>query len=87
MRLQNGFEVEWCSSIPVNEETGERELDEAVYEYRDFETVDSARTYALEVLPKDCFGSVRVTRFEMALVEPGYKAMTREYIGEPEYID
>lgn len=60
----SGFEVEWCSSIPVDE-YGDNNLDAAVYHSVYFKTEDEALTYAKSIYPKDQFGSVQITPFEI----------------------
>lgn len=86
-RLMKGWEVEWCSHVPVID--GDAQLDDAVMHFKDFpiEQKDKAVEFAKKKLEIDWFGSVRITEFYMEPFEPGYPGLTREYSGQPEYID
>lgn len=83
--MRKGFEVEWCAGCPVRD--GETDLDNADMRIAEFEDIKAARRFAKKKLPQDFFGSVRITQFELQPFEPGYPGLTKEYIGEPEYID
>ena len=85
MGLKRGFEVEWCAGCPVRD--GETIMDAADWRFKDFADKPAAMAFAAKVLPKDFFGSVRVTEFEMQPYEPGYPGLCREHIGDPEYVD
>lgn len=56
---------------------------------RDFPSRTKARRFAKRLIyeRKDWFGSVRLTPFEMQPFEPGYPGLTREYVGESEFIE
>jgi len=80
------FEVEWCYELPQLED-GSADIDAAKYASRDFQSHTAALRYARKMLPKDCWGSVRVTEFEMVPYEPGYPGQFREYVGEVETVE
>lgn len=82
----SGFEVEWCSKLPLFAD-GSCDIDHATYLTQDFATEPEAIAYAREVLPKDCFGVVRVTPFEMQEIEPGIRAYRREFTADSEHIE
>ena len=84
--LAKGFEVEWCAGVPKDED-GENDLDSADYRIRDFATIEAARVHAKKVFPKDWFGSVRITPFEMVPYEEGRPAKFKEYSGESEHYE
>lgn len=56
---QRGFSVEYCASVPRNE-SGDADLDRAVYFERFFKSHGAAMRYAKKVYPKDVFGCVRI---------------------------
>jgi hypothetical protein len=56
--------------------------DAATYKSADFATKQEAIAFAKSVLPKDCFGSVRVTEFEMQEIMPSIPAWDREYVAD-----
>jgi hypothetical protein len=87
VRLMKGYEVEWCAGCPVDPESGDTDLDAADMRIKDFADLKAARRFAKKKLAEDFFGSVRITPFELQPYEPGYPGLTREYIGEPEYIE
>ena len=84
-RLLKGYEVEWCAGCPVVD--GDTDLDRADMRIEDFTDLKAARRFARKKLEDDFFGSVRITPFEYQPYEPGYPGLTREYTGEPEYIE
>lgn len=84
-RLLKGWEVEWCAGCPVVD--GDTDLDNADMRFADFSNKADAMKFAEKMLEVDFFGSVRVTQFEMVPFEPGYPGLTREYVGEPDYVD
>jgi hypothetical protein len=86
-RLMNGYEVEWCAGVPVDEESGDADLDRADMRIEDFADIKAARRFAKKKLKEDWFGSVRITPFALEPFEPGYPGLTKEYTGEPEYIE
>lgn len=88
-RLMKGWEVEWCAGCPVDKETGDTDLDAADMRAKDFplDQKDKALAFAKERLKEDFFGSVRVTEFYLEPFEPGYPGLTREYVGESEYVE
>lgn len=73
------YEVEWCSHIPVCEETGESDFDRSVMESRDYKQLSSARRFARQVAPKDQFGEVHIRKFEMVPYRDGWPGEYREY--------
>jgi hypothetical protein len=83
-KLERGFEVEWCSKLPVDE-FGSSDFDRATMNCVDFATIEDARVFAKEIYPKDMIGEVRITEFEMVPYEPGLPGTYAEYIGESEY--
>lgn len=86
-KLLHGFEVEWCCDLP-GDGAGGCLPDEAAYKHRDFGTRSAALSYAKKVLPKDCFGSVRVTEFEMVPLSDDVDwVLTREYVDESIFVD
>jgi hypothetical protein len=87
MRLLKGYEVEWCKGVPVDEESGDADLDAADMRIKDFADLEAARRFARKKLPEDWFGSVRITPFELQPYEPGYPGLCKEYVGNPEYIE
>ncbi len=56
------FKVEWCSSIPVDE-NGDAIYDAAVYQTQTFPTFGWASAFVRQLLSdrKDAFGSIRIT--------------------------
>ena len=86
-QLMKGFEVEWCVELPiVTGTTNDADIDRAKYARVDFADKTVAMAYAKSILPKDCFGAVRVTEFEMQEIEPGVRAWDREYVGESDEV-
>jgi hypothetical protein len=86
-KLLHGFEVEWCRDLP-GDGAGGCLPDEATYVRRAFGTLPEATTYAKKVLSKDCFGSVRVTEFEMVPLSDDIDwVLTREYVSDSTFID
>jgi hypothetical protein len=86
-RLMKGWEVEWCKNVPVDKESGDADIDRADMHCRDFATKEQAMAFAKKKLPEDWFGSVRVTEFALEPFEPGYPGLTKEYVGQTEYIE
>ena len=88
-RLHEGYEVEWCAGCPVDAESGDTDLDAADMRIKDFpkSQLEQARAFARRKLEEDFFGSVRITPFELQPYEPGYPGLTKEYVGDPEYIE
>lgn len=87
MALKAGWEVEWCTHIPLIPGTQDGDLDMATYMRSDFADKAAALAFAAKVFQEDKFGCVRVSQFEMVAWEPGWPKTRREYIGEPEYVD
>lgn len=85
--LMKGWEVEWCSDVPVID--GDAQLDDAKMHFKDFPLDKKAEAvaFAKEKVKDDWFGSVRITEFEMVPYEPGYPGLCREHVGQPEYIE
>ena len=85
----SGWEVEWCSHLPpMPGVPDEADMDNAVYETRDFDTREEALAFAREVYPRDKFGSVRITPFEMQrLSEEWPYGITREHMSESEFYE
>ena len=83
-RLMKGWEVEWCSEVPLVD--GENDLDAADMRYRDFplDKKEEAMAFAKEKLEIDYFGSVRINEFELVPLYPG---LTREYVGKEEFVE
>lgn len=85
-QLMRGWEVEWCAGCPVVD--GDTDLDRADMHYADFSNKEDAMKFAAEKLPQDFFGSVRVTEFRMEPLVCGHpRPLTREYVGDSEYVD
>ena len=83
----SGWEVEWCSHLPVNE-FGDADIDRAKYHRRYFQKRDAAFTFARQVLSKDVFGSVIVTPFAMEpLCNTWPYGKTIEYTADAEYVE
>ena len=86
-KLMKGFEVEWCVELPIVPGTkNDADIDRAKYARTDFADKPVAMAFAKTVLPKDCFGAVRVTEFEMQEIEPGVPAWDREYVADPDEV-
>lgn len=85
-KLSQGWEVEWCTSIPVDER-GESEHDNATFSFRDFATEAEAMAFARTVLPQDQYGSVRVTPFHMERYESNLPGTFREYDSDCIYVE
>ena len=86
-KLMKGFEVEWCVELPIVPGTkNDADIDRAKYARADFADKPAAMAYAKSVLPKDCFGAVRVTEFEMQEIEPGVRAWDRDYVADSEEV-
>lgn len=81
-----GFEVEWCANVPQTE-FGDCDLDRADYRRRDFTTHDEAERYARAIVGSDYFGAVQITEFVYEPLCRGSQQLTKEYIGESEFID
>lgn len=81
-KLMHGYEVQWCSKLPIIPGTNDADMDAAEYTIRDFAGQSDAVRFAKEVLPKDAFGAVLVTEFEMQEYEPGIPAWHREYVAD-----
>lgn len=86
-QLMRGWEVEWCAGCPQIPGTDDADLDNADLRFADFSNKDDAMKYAAQVLDKDFFGSVKVTEFEMQPLVDGFPTLTREYIGDSEFVD
>lgn len=86
-RLLRGYEVEWCAGCPVDEESGDTDLDRADMRCKDFADLKAARRFAKKKVGDDFFGSVRITPFEYQPYEPGYPGLCKEYTGESEYVE
>lgn len=84
--MKTGFEVEWCETITTYPD-GSMDIDRIPWLKRDFPTYEAAVAFAQDRLPHDCFSSVRITPFEMVLVEPRYRAVHKEYTGDSEHIE
>lgn len=84
--MKKGFEVAVCVKIPLDE-YGERDIDAAVFETRDFAKKEDAMRYAKSRLADDCFGSVRVTPFELQPYEAGSLGLFREYVGDSDHVE
>ena len=82
-----GWEVEWCVELPIVPGTkNDADFDRAKYARADFADKPAAMAYAKSVLPKDCFGAVRVTEFVMHEIEPRARAWNREYVADPDEV-
>lgn len=90
------FEVEWCTKIPIDPETGEGDMDGCEYARRFVGTIDEALAEAKEVYPLDKFGVVTVTEVEWidpyeeriaALYRWDYVGDSRHYSGEDGFDD
>lgn len=57
------WEVEWCVEIPLTE-SGDTDMDNAVYKRRIVATKEEALVVAKEVYPQDQWGAVAVTEVE-----------------------
>jgi DNA primase catalytic subunit len=84
--LNEGWEVEWCVSVPMNE-FGEADHDSADRRFQDFKTEGEARAFAVKVLPSDWYGGVRLTPFYTEPYNDGYPGGSREYSADAEYIE
>jgi hypothetical protein len=84
--MKSGWEVEWCSELPLTPE-GETDHDSATFRIKDFADHEAAIRFAKQILSKDQYGSVRVTRFHQEPYRDGYPGSFREYDGESEHID
>lgn len=56
-----GYEVEWCSEIPLIPGTTDGDLDKAKYHRKVVRTKAEAWKLAKEVYPRDAFSSVRIS--------------------------
>ena len=74
------FEVEWCSDIP-RDEFGDMLPDAATYHCRILRSREAAERIAREVLPRDAFGSVRIT--PVVRVDPFGDRIPATYLWEP----
>ncbi len=79
--LSEGWEVEWCYHLEGDPYNGV-DPDSAKYQYQDFRTKEQALAFAKKVLPKDKWGSVRVSNFHSEFYEPDCPATFREYYGD-----
>lgn len=80
------FEVEWCEGCPLDE-NGDADLDRADYRFKVVKTLAAARRLAKQMLPRDFFGSVRITEVELS-DELGCgipRAFMWEAVGESEF--
>lgn len=84
--MDKGFEVEWCYELPSDGHGG-CDIDNAKYACKDFPNRGLAMAFARRMLPKDCFGSVRVTEFELVPYEPGLPGKCREYVRDSEHVE
>jgi hypothetical protein len=84
--LAEGFEVEWCVSIPTDE-CGDSLHDDADFRFADFATEAEAMAHAAAVFPLDQYGSVRVTKFHTEPYENGRPGSFREYDSDPVYFE
>lgn len=84
---EKGYEVEWCYEIAFvdgNPEYG-IEPDKCKYAFRDFPNRGLARAFAKKIFPKDQFGAVRITPFEiMPQSDEWPYGKTREHTGDSE---
>lgn len=79
--LQSGFEVEWVSRLPFDE-NHEALHDRAVRHFDDFKTYAAAKCYATEKAAESPYGCVQIRQFEMQ-PDPDYPWLyMREYIGD-----
>jgi hypothetical protein len=84
---ETGWEVEWCSHIPLDE-NGDGLLDQAERHFRDFVEKSDAEAFAKEVYPLDAFGSVRITPFTIEpLADDIPHVATREYTADSEFYE
>lgn len=81
----HGYEVQWCSNLPMIEGTTDADIDKAEYTMRDFDTQAEAVALAKQIIIDrlDAFGAVIVTEFQMEEYEPGIPAWHREYVSDP----
>jgi len=86
---ERAFEVEWCSEIPIDPVTQDRNLDAAVYHVKICRTAEEALAFAKTVYPQDQFGSVAITPVE--LQDPYGRDIRRtfawEYVGDSIHYD
>lgn len=84
MKIRKGIELEWCAAIPALP-NGDADIDRAEYRIERFATRDAAVARARVLLPKDAFGQIRLTPFEVMRegVPASYKWDDIEY-GESE---
>lgn len=85
-RILTGWEVEWCDSIE-RESDGSMNPDSGTYRIKDFSDKEKAEAFARSVLPKDVFGSVRLTPFHREPYEEGLSATYKEYDRDSEFIE
>jgi hypothetical protein len=85
-QIKSGWEVEWCAGVPKFAD-GSCDMDNADFRISDFATHGEAVAFAKQMLPKDAFGSVRVTPFELQEIEPGVRAYHREFTADSEHIE
>lgn len=60
---ESGWEVEWCSKVFVDPETGDSDPAQNVYEFQCFRSQAEALEFAKEIFPSDQHGAVRITPF------------------------
>lgn len=84
--LLKGYEVETCVELPTTE-WGDADLDRAKYRRFDCPTKPKAVELAKRLLPADQFGSVVVTEFVREPYEPGCRALRKEYVSDPDYVE
>lgn len=80
VRLREGFEVEWCSKLPVDEH-GDADHDSATIEVHYISTIEAARRKAVEVFPLDQYKQVLITPFRID------SDQCIEYTGDSEVYD
>lgn len=84
---QKAWEVEWCSEVPLIPGTKDADMDQAKYHVALFPNVGLARSFAKRILPKDWFGSVRLTPMEAVDEYDIGRATGWEPCGETEHIE